>query len=132
MHVTWDIDIDADTVEEAAQKALVIQRNPASTATVFDVTDERGETTRVDLDDSYEDQGVRVLILLEGGLVQDVLSNSSDLQIEASVLNMDLEGSDEDEIATLQGGEATLRGTMEAFDVTVSPALVEAAWQPMA
>jgi hypothetical protein len=35
--VTWEIDIDADSPEEAAQKALDIQRNPESMATVFDV-----------------------------------------------------------------------------------------------
>lgn len=36
--VGWEIDIYADTAEEAARKALAIQRNPASIATVFNVT----------------------------------------------------------------------------------------------
>jgi hypothetical protein len=49
--VYWEIDVEADTVKEAAQKALAIQRRPDSTATVFDVTDESGETVRVDLDE---------------------------------------------------------------------------------
>lgn len=35
--VTWDIDIEADSPEEAAKKALEIQRRPDSIATVFDV-----------------------------------------------------------------------------------------------
>jgi hypothetical protein len=35
--VTWVIDIEAETPEEAAEKALEIQRDPESTATVFDV-----------------------------------------------------------------------------------------------
>ena len=35
--VTWAIDLYADTPEEAAQQALVIQRDPASIATVFSV-----------------------------------------------------------------------------------------------
>jgi hypothetical protein len=47
--VEWCIDIDAKTPEEAARRALEIQRNPASQAVVFDVTGENGETTRVDL-----------------------------------------------------------------------------------
>ena len=38
--VTWTIDIDATSHEEAARKALAIQREPESTATVFSV---RGE-----------------------------------------------------------------------------------------
>ena len=37
--VTWSIDIDADSPEEAAAKALIVQRdnNPANTAVVFHV-----------------------------------------------------------------------------------------------
>lgn len=33
--VTWEIDIDADTPEEAAKLAQEIQQDPDSTATVF-------------------------------------------------------------------------------------------------
>lgn len=49
--VTWEIDIDADTPEDAARKALAIQRDPASIATVFDVydCDGRAGLVRVDL-----------------------------------------------------------------------------------
>ena len=35
--VTWEIALDADSPREAAEKALAIQRNPESTATVFGV-----------------------------------------------------------------------------------------------
>lgn len=35
--VKWEIDIDADSPEEAAQKALEIQRDPNSIATHFEV-----------------------------------------------------------------------------------------------
>jgi len=37
MRVHWEIDVDADTPIEAAQRALAIQRNPESIATVFTV-----------------------------------------------------------------------------------------------
>ena len=48
--IKWEIEIDAETPEEAARKALEIQRDPQSIyAMVFDVCDERGNTTRVDL-----------------------------------------------------------------------------------
>ena len=52
-HVEWSIEIDAETPEEAARKALEIQRDSASCATVFDVyeMDGDGEATRIDLDD---------------------------------------------------------------------------------
>lgn len=35
--VTWSIDIDATTPEDAARKARAIQQNPASSAVCFDV-----------------------------------------------------------------------------------------------
>ncbi|MGH2510639.1 MAG: hypothetical protein ACRDHZ_24970 [Ktedonobacteraceae bacterium] len=35
--VRWEIDIDAASSEEAARQALDIQRDPESTATLFDV-----------------------------------------------------------------------------------------------
>jgi hypothetical protein len=39
-HVKWEIDIDAENADEAARKALAIQRDPNSIATVFAVTRE--------------------------------------------------------------------------------------------
>ncbi len=49
--VTWEIDIDACSPEEAALEALKIQRDPESIATVFTVTndDDTLVVTRVDL-----------------------------------------------------------------------------------
>lgn len=35
--VRWEIDIEADSFKEAAEQALLIQRDPSSIATVFDV-----------------------------------------------------------------------------------------------
>ena len=44
--VKWEIDVDATSPKEAAEQAARIQRNSDG---VFDVTDEKGKTTRVDL-----------------------------------------------------------------------------------
>lgn len=49
-HVTWEIDVEAETPKKAAQEALRIQRDPDSLATVFDVECRRSKTVRVDLD----------------------------------------------------------------------------------
>jgi len=50
-NVTWEIDVEADSVEEAALQALEIQRDPAGTATVFEVQEHGEETvTQVDID----------------------------------------------------------------------------------
>lgn len=44
--VIWEIDIDADNPEEAAARALIIQRDndPANTATVFIVQGPHGQS----------------------------------------------------------------------------------------
>jgi len=47
--VNWTIDLDEASAEAAATVALAIQRDPESTATAFDVTDEQGKPVRVDL-----------------------------------------------------------------------------------
>jgi len=38
--VTWEIELDADTPEDAAREALAIMRDPDSIATVFTVHDQ--------------------------------------------------------------------------------------------
>jgi hypothetical protein len=48
--VEWQIEIVAETPEEAARKALIIQRDTTSLATAFDVTDDAGDTARIDLE----------------------------------------------------------------------------------
>ncbi len=50
--VSWVIDIEADSAQEAARIALRIQNNPESTANVFDVMDrETGAIEYVDFGD---------------------------------------------------------------------------------
>jgi len=52
--VTWEIEVTADNLADAADKALEIHRDPDSIATVFDVTGDDGKTYRVEaLDGSY-------------------------------------------------------------------------------
>jgi hypothetical protein len=57
--VTWVIDLSAASPREAAEQALRIQRNPDSTADVFDVAElvVAGRTERIDLSDEEEDDG---------------------------------------------------------------------------
>lgn len=53
-NVSWEIEIFADNPEDAAREALAIQRDPNCCATVFAVTDERGDITHVDLTEIEE------------------------------------------------------------------------------
>ncbi len=48
-HIIWEIDLEADSPKEAAEKALAIQRDRTSCATIFDVYDESCEKVTVDL-----------------------------------------------------------------------------------
>ena len=47
--VTWKIEVDANNPEDAAKQALAIQRDPESTAVVFEVVDEKGNESIVDI-----------------------------------------------------------------------------------
>lgn len=47
--VIWTIDLNADSPEDAARKALDIHRNPDSWATHFQVQDPQGRIQEVDL-----------------------------------------------------------------------------------
>lgn len=49
--VTWEIHIEAPNARAAAQEALRIHHDKNSSATVFDVFDEAGEKTHIDLDE---------------------------------------------------------------------------------
>jgi hypothetical protein len=56
--VSWEINLDADTPHEAAEKALAIHRDPTSIAYVFTVVDGDGTEHHVDLavEDVEEDE----------------------------------------------------------------------------
>jgi hypothetical protein len=47
--VTWTIDLDADSPEEVARKAIEIHQDPDSGATHFEVRDPQGRIHEVDL-----------------------------------------------------------------------------------
>jgi hypothetical protein len=51
--VRWEIDMeDVATPEEAAARALIVQRDAQSMATVFQVTNKKtGETFKIDMED---------------------------------------------------------------------------------
>jgi len=54
--VIWEIDIEADTPEEAAAEALAIQRDPCSFLPVFEVRYPNGRWTYVDMDAAEREQ----------------------------------------------------------------------------
>ncbi|NUM55786.1 MAG: hypothetical protein HUU46_19265 [Candidatus Hydrogenedentes bacterium] len=73
--VTWTIDLDADSPEHAARRALEIHRNPDSWATHFEVRAKRGRVHNVDLgrgDAATKQDVVFVLTPMADGIVRDV------------------------------------------------------------
>jgi hypothetical protein len=73
--LSWTIDVDADSPEEAARKALAIHRDPDSWATHFDVRDDTGQVCEVDLGVLPHPSAchtIYVLVPMEEGIVQGV------------------------------------------------------------
>ena len=74
-------------------------------------------------------QPARVLILLEGGLVREVIADTP--AIEVAVLDTDIDGLDLELNPTvrLESEDAAHEGTLSAIDPSVDIALIEAAWR---
>ena len=72
---------------------------------------------------------VRVLVLLDGGLVQDVLTDTSG--VEATVLDQDIEGILDEDIVEIVGPVDALRGTLSAHEPTVASAIIQSAWRAL-
>jgi hypothetical protein len=73
--VSWTIDRDADSPEEAARQALEIHRDPESWATHFEVRDGTGQVCEVDLGvlpHPSAGHTVYVLVPMEEGIVHSV------------------------------------------------------------
>jgi hypothetical protein len=67
---------------------------------------------------------VRVAIVLEGGLVRDVITDNQ--HVEAAVLDTDVEGAGDDEVVKLECGSETLEGVPVKKDVLTLPAFLNA------
>ena len=52
--VVWEVQVEAESPEAAARTAIAMQRNPESTATVFEVFPQVGSATTIDLDEIDE------------------------------------------------------------------------------
>jgi hypothetical protein len=79
--ITWIIDLDADSPEDAARKALAIHRAPDSWATHFEVQDPQSHIHEVDLGfpaGLSTDNAVHVLVPMEDGIVRDVKAFSNE------------------------------------------------------
>ena len=59
--VRWEVDIEASSPIEAAEKALEMQRDHASIENVFEVTPSLGISVRIDLGWGAEDTIMRLV-----------------------------------------------------------------------
>lgn len=58
-HITWKIQVEAESFEEAARIALHIQRDPNSIATLFEVKDASGIIRELDVGSQWNDEAER-------------------------------------------------------------------------
>ena len=72
----------------------------------------------------------RLLILLDGGLVQAVCTTQPG--IEVAVLDQDTEGVDPSDISAVEGEIDTLYGSLSRPPVTDGRKLIDSAWQTLA
>ena len=56
-HVVWEIDVEATSSLDAAKQALACMQTQGTHAVVFDVIDENGESTHVDLLEEGDGEG---------------------------------------------------------------------------
>lgn len=56
-HVVWEIDVDATSSTDAARQALACVQERGTHAVVFDVFDESGTSTRIDLLEEGDGEG---------------------------------------------------------------------------
>ena len=100
--------------------------------TDFKLIEDALETARRDARrDARQDQPPeRLLILLDGGLVQAVCTTQPG--IEVAVLDQDTEGADPSDISAVEGEIDTLYGSLSRPPVTDAPELIDSAWQTLA
>lgn len=76
-----------------------------------------------------EDQPVRVLVLLDGGIVRDVLVDKPGVAV--AVLHQDIDGADGNTIVEVVGEVDRLHGILQGHEVTVAPVLVESGYRQL-
>ncbi len=80
-------------------------------------------------DATRDAQPLRLLILLNGGLVQAVCTTRPG--IEAAVLDQDTEGADDSEISAIEGEVDTLYGHLSRPAVSDGRELIDSAWRTL-
>jgi hypothetical protein len=89
-----------------------------------------GECTRCGALVYRKPDPIRLLVVIDGGLVQQVLADKPG--VEAAVLDQDIEGADESDIVEVVGHSDRLRGTLQAHETVVAPVLIESAYRAAA
>ncbi len=80
-NITWTIDVTGENPLDAAKQALALFKAEDSTATIFRVENPQGETTEIDLhlqtEKVIETTPMIIAIIIEGGVIQDIVSNNA-------------------------------------------------------
>lgn len=129
----WEIELWATSPEKAAKEARRIQRGQHQEVCVFDVIGEDGTHKRIDAIDGAEvsvkmpaTDPVRVVVRIEEGLVQDIISDKP-----AEILLVDFDIQDEDETTEIvdKDGEIIGRAALTEWNEHPNPERVELYWK---
>ncbi len=113
--VTWVIDIDTNSAEDAVIQACNYIKDSGSQAHVFEVEDHQGNKVLVDLDDDTTKPVIstplQIAVVLEGGLVQSIISNPSNvLPDQVFVIDYDDDGWEPDDISPVIQSDGSVSG----------------------
>jgi len=113
--VTWAIDIEANSAEDAVNQACDYIKDGSSQAHVFEVEDHQGNKVLIDLDDDTTNlvtsKPIQVAVVIEGGLVQSIISNLSNvLPDQVFVIDYDDDGWEPDDISPVIQSDGSMSG----------------------
>ena len=113
--VTWAIEIDANSAEDAVIQACNYIKEGGSQAHVFEVEDHQSKKVLVDLDDDtikpVTSKSVQIAVVIEGGLVQSVICNqSNELPNQIFVIDYDDDGWEPDDISPVIQSDGSVSG----------------------
>jgi uncharacterized protein YdeI (BOF family) len=126
--VTWAIDIDANSAEDAVNQACNYIKDNGSQAHVFEVEDHQGKKVLVDLDNDTikpaTTKPVQVAVVIEGGLVQSIISNQLNVfPDQVIVIDYDDEGWEPDDISPVIQSDGSVSGAHVYSLNTESPSI---------
>lgn len=103
--ITWTINVTGENPLDAAKQALALFKAEDSTATIFRVENPQGATTEIDLhlqtETVVKTLSTVIAIIMDGGVVQEIISNNTDNSPDCIVIDYDTNGYEEEDLSKI-------------------------------